>query len=91
MRILKYDIEKVTSDVFYAPEKAKKEGVGYKDVGVLAAEMETAALYANAALAGAQALSILTISDSLITGESTTAEERQNSFMDMVQVALEIL
>ena len=39
----------------------------------------------------AQALSILTISDSLITGESTTAEERQNSFMDMVQVALEIL
>ena len=50
--------------------------------GVLAAEMETAALDANAALAGAQALSILTISDSLITGESTTAEERQNSFMD---------
>ena len=91
-RGLSYHVGNVlTSDVFYAPEKAKKEGVGYKDVGVLAAEMETAALYANAALAGAQALSILTISDSLITGESTTAEERQNSFMDMVQVALEIL
>lgn len=91
-RGLSYHVGNVlTSDVFYAPEKAKKEGVGYEDVGVLAAEMETAALYANAALAGAQALSILTISDSLITGESTTAEERQNSFMDMVQVALEIL
>ena len=64
-RGLSYHVGNVlTSDVFYAPEKAKKEGVGYEDVGVLAAEMETAALYANAALAGAQALSILTISAS---------------------------
>lgn len=81
----------LTSDLFYVPEKKSREGLQFADMGVLATEMETAALYANAALAGVDALSIVTISDSLITGEATTAEERETTFMDMVRVALEIL
>ena len=60
-------------------------------MGVLAVEMETAALYANAALAKARALSILTVSDSMVTGEKTTAEERETSFADKIHVALEIV
>ena len=59
-------------------------------MGVLAVEMEAAALYMNAARTGKNALAICTISDSMITGEATTAEERQNSFNDMVKIALEI-
>ena len=58
--------------------------------GVLAVEMETAALYMNAARTGKNALTICTISDSLVTGEVTTSEERQTSFADMMKVALEI-
>ena len=60
-------------------------------MGVLAVEMETAALYANAALAKARALSILTVSDSMVTGEKTTAEERETSFAHMIHVALELV
>ena len=59
-------------------------------MGVLAVEMETAALYMNAARAGKNALSILTISDNLVTGEATTAVERQNSFTQMMELALEL-
>lgn len=89
---LSYHVGNVlTADLFYEPEKKEKTGLQFEDMGVLAAEMETAALYANAALAGVDALSILTVSDSFVTGETTTAEERQTSFMDMVHVALEIL
>ena len=58
-------------------------------MGVLGVEMEAAALYMNAARAGKRALAICTVSDSLITGEATTAEERQNSFTDMIRLALE--
>ena len=58
-------------------------------MGVLCVEMEAAALFMNAALAGKHAAAVLTISDSLITGEKTTAEERQNSFTDMMKLALE--
>ena len=54
-------------------------------------EMETAALYANAALGKARALSIMTVSDSMVTGEKTTAEERETSFADMIRVALEVI
>ena len=56
---------------------------------MLASEMESAALYMNAARAGKRALGIFTISDSLITGEATTAEERQSTFTDMMSIALE--
>ena len=75
----------LTSDLFYEPEKKKHDGLQFADMGVLAVEMETAAL------AKARALSILTVSDSMVTGEKTTAEERETSFADMIHVALEIV
>jgi purine-nucleoside phosphorylase len=59
-------------------------------MGILACEMESAALYSNAAHAGVNAFSMFTVSDSLVTGEVTTAEERQTSFTDMMKIALEL-
>ena len=58
-------------------------------LGVLCVEMEAHALYLNAAAAGKQALAICTVSDHLLTGEATTALERQESFTDMMKLALE--
>lgn len=87
---LSYHVGNVLStDMFYKPN-LPLEGVTWGDMGVLAAEMEAAALYSNAAVAGVHALCILTISDSVLTGEKTTAEERQNTFTDMMEVALEL-
>ena len=60
-----------------------------RKMGVLATEMESAALYMNAAAAGKEALCIVTVSDCPLRGESTTAEERQTSFTDMMRIALE--
>ncbi len=60
-------------------------------MGVLAVEMEVAALYMNAARAGKRALAICTVSDSIITGEKTTAEERQTTFTNMMDVAFRLL
>ena len=60
----------------------------WSKMGVLAVEMETAALYANAARSGKNALTILTVSDNLITGEETTAEERESTFTEMMEIAL---
>jgi purine-nucleoside phosphorylase len=57
-------------------------------MGVLAVEMECAALYMNAARSNKRALSILTVSDSLITGKSLSAKERQESFDEMIVLAL---
>ena len=57
--------------------------------GILAVEMETAALYVLAAGAGAQALAVFTVSDHLLTREETTPEERETSFNDMIKIALE--
>ena len=76
-----------TSDTFYGddPEAWKK----WAKFGVLCVEMETAQLYTTAAKLGAKALTLLTISDSFITSEVTTAEERQTTFNDMIVVALE--
>ncbi|MBE6779161.1 MAG: purine-nucleoside phosphorylase, partial [Ruminococcaceae bacterium] len=54
----------------------------------LAVEMEAAALYMNAARLGKEALAICTVSDHLLTGEATTAEERQTSFTQMMELAL---
>ena len=59
-------------------------------MGVLAAEMEAAALYMNAARCGKKALAIDTISDLIGTKEETTAEERQSAFDQMIRVALSI-
>ena len=61
----------------------------WQKMGVLAVEMEAAALYMNAARCGKNALAICTISDSLVTGEATTSQERQSGFADMVRIALE--
>ena len=58
-------------------------------MGVLAIEMEAAALYMNAARYGKQALAICTVSDHLLTGEATTSQERQNSFTQMMEAALQ--
>ena len=60
-------------------------------MGCLAVEMESYALYSNAAILGKKALCILTISDSFITHEETTAEQRQNSFTNMMEVALGLI
>ena len=59
-------------------------------MGVLGVEMEAAGLYANAARAGVNALAICTVSDSLVTHEETTSEERQTAFTQMMEIALEI-
>lgn len=59
-------------------------------MGTLAVEMETAGLYMTAARAGRNALSICTISDSIVTGEETTSEEREKTFNTMMEIALEI-
>ncbi len=69
--------------------EAGRPTVAWSKMGVLATEMEAAALYMTAARAGKNALAICTISDHMRTGESTTSEERQNSFTDMMTLALE--
>lgn len=78
----------LSSDVFYDEEPDSWRH--WAKMGVLAVEMEAAALYMNAARAGVNALCILTASDSLVTHELTTAEERQNSFTQMMEIALEL-
>ena len=75
-----------TSDIFYREDRSLVQSL--IDHQTLAIEMETAGLYTLAARAGADALTILTVSDHVITGEATTAQERQETFNDMVEVAL---
>lgn len=75
-----------TEDVFYNDYAEHEKWAQY---GILGLEMESAALYTLAAKYGRQALSILTVSDHLLTGEVTTAEERQTTFNDMIVVALD--
>lgn len=76
----------LSSDIFYNDNPKANEG--WQKMGVLCVEMEAAALYMNAARCKKNALAILTVSDSLVTGEETTAEERQNSFTQMMEIAL---
>lgn len=76
----------LSSDTFYNADS--EASAKWARLGVLGVEMEAAALYMNAAYAGKRALAICTVSDHLITGEATTAEERQSSFTEMMQVAL---
>jgi purine-nucleoside phosphorylase len=76
----------LTSDRFYNDDVEAL--LRWRDLGVLAVEMECAALYINAARAGKNALGILTISDSVITGEATTSDERKSAFTDMMEIAL---
>lgn len=76
-----------SSDAFYDDSMGLSK---WQKMGVLAVEMEAAALYMNAARAGKNALAICTISDNPFTGEVTTAEERQITFTKMMEIALEI-
>ena len=83
-----------SSDVFYGDHVGVPEGLdsvyGLKKMGVMALEMEAAALYMNAARYGKRALCICTISDHILTGEETTAQQRQVAFTDMMKVALDV-
>ena len=77
----------LSSDVFYS---ASPDIENWVKMGVLACEMEAAALYMNAAYGGANALCIVTISDLLTSGEITSPEERQTAFTRMMEIALEL-
>ena len=78
----------LSSDTFYNanPDFNQK----WIEMGILGVEMESAGLYLNAIKAGKKALGVFTVSDHLLRDEATTAEERQNSFTQMMEVALEI-
>ena len=76
----------LSSDTFYSDDTTQT--AAWQKMGVMAVEMEAAALYMTAARAGKHALAICTISDSLVTGEQTTADERQTSFTQMMEIAL---
>lgn len=78
----------LSSDTFYTDSASDNDL--WKKMNVLAVEMESAALYMNAARLGKKALGIFTISDHLYTGESLSAKERQESFRDMMKIALEM-
>lgn len=77
----------VSTDIFYSKTDVNPR---WAEMGVLAVEMEAAALYANAAKAKKKALAVLTVSDHVFTGESMPADQRQTSFADMITLALEI-
>lgn len=76
-----------TSDVFYSVDPMTNEK--WKQMGILAVEMEAAVLYLNAMYLNKRALALCTISDIPSTGEECTAEERQNTFTQMMTIALE--
>ncbi len=75
-----------SSDMFYDDADSLAE---WQKMNVIAIEMEAAGLYMNAARAGKNSLTILTVSDCPLKGQATTAEERQTSFRDMIEIALE--
>lgn len=78
----------MSSDTFYDadPDSWKK----WSEMGVLGVEMESYALYVNAAKAGVNALTILTVSDSLVTKEEISPKDRETSFTKMMEIALEL-
>ncbi|MDR1705151.1 MAG: purine-nucleoside phosphorylase [Clostridiales bacterium] len=77
----------LSSDTFYSADN--EASAKWRDMGVLAAEMETAALYMTAAYLKKEALTILTVSDHIFTGEATDAATRQTAFTRMMEIALE--
>ena len=78
----------LSSDTFYNADATFNDN--WKKMGILGIEMESAGLYLNAINAGKKALGIFTVSDHILRDEATTAEERQNSFTQMMEIALEI-
>jgi purine-nucleoside phosphorylase len=78
----------LSSDVFYGDDP---DAMGkWTRMGILAVEMESAGLFANAAAAGVDALAIFTVSDQIVTNAKTTPEERQTAFTAMIEIALEL-
>ena len=77
-----------SADAFYSENAHNDKWI---NMGVMAVEMEIAALYMNAARSGNRALGICTISDNIITGEALSAEERQNTFTNMMKVAFSLV
>lgn len=77
----------VTSDTFYCDDKQANDA--WKKMGILGVEMETAGLYMNAARLGKKALAMFTVSDHVYTMEALSAVERQESFQEMMKIALE--
>lgn len=77
----------LSSDIFYNDDNSVNDS--WRKMGVLAVEMEAAALYMNAARAGKKALCIVTVSDHLYRNENLSSEERQTGFDDMAKIALE--
>ncbi len=78
----------LSSDVFYSDNPQSES---WRKMGVLAVEMEAAALYMNAARSGNRALVICTISDHILTGEEMSADERRTTFTNMMEVALSLI
>ncbi|MBQ9185308.1 MAG: purine-nucleoside phosphorylase [Bacteroidales bacterium] len=78
----------MSADIFYSDHPQADK---WMKMGVLAVEMEAAALYMNAARSGNKAMALFTISDHILTGEETTAEERQTTFTKMMDVALSLV
>ncbi|EOA8992840.1 TPA: purine-nucleoside phosphorylase [Staphylococcus aureus] len=78
----------LSSDTFYNADPTFN--YAWKKMGILGIEMESAGLYLNAIHAGKKALGIFTVSDHILRDEATTPEERQNSFTQMMEIALEI-
>ncbi|EVZ39313.1 purine nucleoside phosphorylase [Staphylococcus aureus F26088] len=78
----------LSSDTFYNADPTFNDD--WKKMGILGIEMESAGLYLNAIHAGKKALGIFTVSDHILRDEATTPEERQNSFTQMMEIALEI-
>ena len=78
----------LSSDIFYDDNK---EWHQWQKMGILALEMESAALYANAARAEKKALALFTVSDNLIEAKAATAEQRQQAFTDMMEVAFSLI
>lgn len=78
----------LSSDIFYNDDQ--EAAAAWRKMGVLCTEMECAALYMNAARAGKEALGILTISDHIFRNEAVSAQERQTSFFEMMEIALGI-
>ena len=78
----------LSSDIFYNanPDSARK----WQSMGILGVEMEAAALYMTAAYTGKRALAICTVSDHLFTGEALSADDRQKSFREMMEIALNV-
>ncbi len=79
----------LTTDSFYPDPDFPDDNLIWRKMGVLAVEMETAALYMNAARFGKRALGLFTVSDHLLTGEALSAEDRRSSFTEMTELALE--